>query len=196
MQGLADGYFILPYTIGNYLAGVKTKRPSTDSAEFHEAEGSVNERIQKLLAVSGRRTVSDFHKQLGKVLWTDCGMARNRKGLQEALRQIPSIREEFWKNVIVPGENQDINQSLEKALRVADFLELAELLCTDALAREESCGCHLREEYQTAEGECQRNDQEFAYVAAWSYQGEDKPPALYKEPLVYEELPMAQRSYK
>lgn len=196
MQGLADGYFILPYTIGNYLAGVKTKRPSTDSAEFREAEGSVQERIQRLLAVCGRRTVSDFHKQLGKVLWTDCGMARNRKGLQEALGQIPSIREEFWKNVIVPGENQDINQSLEKALRVADFLELGELLCTDALAREESCGCHLREEYQTAEGECQRNDQEFAYVAAWSYQGEDKPPALYKEPLIYEELPMAQRSYK
>ncbi len=196
MQGLADGYFILPYTIGNYLASVKTKRPSTDSAEFREAEGSVQERIQRLLAIRGRRTVSDFHKQLGKVLWTDCGMARNRKGLQEALGQIPSIREEFWKNVIVPGENQDINQSLEKALRVADFLELGELLCTDALAREESCGCHLREEYQTAEGECQRNDQEFAYVAAWSYQGEDKPPALYKEPLVYEELPMAQRSYK
>lgn len=196
MQGLADGYFILPYTIGNYLAGVKTRRPSTDSAEFREAEGSVQERIRRLLAIRGRRTVSDFHKQLGKVLWTDCGMARNRNGLQEALGQIPSIREEFWKNVVVPGENQDINQSLEKALRVADFLELGELLCTDALAREESCGCHLREEYQTAEGECQRNDKEFAYVAAWSYQGEDKPPALYKEPLVYEELPMAQRSYK
>jgi succinate dehydrogenase / fumarate reductase, flavoprotein subunit len=196
MQGLADGYFIVPYTIGHYLANVKTKRPGIDTAEFREAEGSTSSRIQKLLGIRGRRTVNDFHKQLGKILWTDCGMARNRKGLQEALQQIPSIREEFWKNVIVPGENQDINQSLEKALRVADFLELGELLCIDALDREESCGCHLREEYQTPEGECQRNDQGYAYVAAWSYQGEGKAPELNKESLIYEELPMAQRSYK
>jgi len=196
MQGLADGYFILPYTIGHYLAGSKKQQPAVESAEFRQAEGAVQDRIRKILSIRGKRTLSDFHKQLGTILWEKCGMARNRQGLQEALQKIPVLREEFWQNVVVPGESQDLNQSLEKALRVADFLELGELLCTDALAREESCGCHLREEYQTSEGECQRNDGEYAFVSAWQYTGDNTPPALCKEPLVYEELPMAQRSYK
>ncbi len=196
MQGLADGYFVLPYTIGHYLAGSKKVKPSVESAEFRQAESETEARIARLLGIRGKRTVSDIHKQLGKILWENCGMARNRQGLQDALQKIPALREEFWGGVTVPGEGKDLNQSLEKALRVADFLELGELLCRDALAREESCGCHLREEYQTPEGECKRNDEEYAYAAAWQYAGETSAPVLCKEPLIYEELPMATRSYK
>ncbi len=197
MQGLADGYFILPYTIGNYLAGQKSSdRPSLDSPEVKAAEQAVRERLGILLSVRGKKTVSDFHRQLGKVLWDHCGMARTKSGLTQALQELPALREEFWKNVNVPGENSDLNQSLEYANRVADFLELGELLCRDALEREESCGCHLREEYQTPDGECARNDNTFAHVAAWEYQGEGKAPVRHAEPLTYEAIHLAQRSYK
>lgn len=196
MQGLGDGYFILPYTIGHYLADNKAFRPKTDAPEFIAAEKEVQESIQKRLAVKGKKTVAEFHRQLGKILWTHCGMARNRAGLNQALQEIPALREEYEKNVLVSGQNQELNQALEQAGRVADFLELGELLCRDALAREESCGCHCREEYQTDQGECQRNDEKFAHVAVWEYQGAGKPALRNEEPLIYEEIHLAQRSYK
>jgi succinate dehydrogenase / fumarate reductase flavoprotein subunit len=197
MQGLADGYFVLPYTIGDYLASQKPgSRPKLDAAEFKQAEQETNDRIKKLLSTRGKKTVTEFHKQLGKILWTLCGMARTEKSLKEALVQIPLLREEFWKDVNVPGESQDLNQSLERAGRVADYLELAELMVYDALMRDESCGCHFREEHQTPDGECQRNDEQYAYVAAWEFAGVGKTPILNKEPLVYEEVHLAQRSYK
>jgi len=197
MQGLADGYFVLPYTIGDYLASQKPgSRPKPDAAEFKLAEQETNERIRKLLSIHGKKTVTDFHKELGRILWTYCGMSRNEKSLKEALTLIPALRDEFWKNVNVPGNGEDLNQSLERAGRVADYLELAELLVYDALMRDESCGCHFREEHQTADGECQRNDEQYAYVAAWEFTGVGKTPTLNKEPLVYEEVQLAQRSYK
>jgi len=197
MQGLADGYFVLPYTIGDYLATQKPgSRPSPDSSEFLGAMQMVNDGVRKLLAVRGKKTVTEFHKELGRILWEHCGMARNEKGLKEALQMIPALREEFWKNVNVPGEDDDLNQSLERAGRVADYLELAELIAYDALMRDESCGCHFREEHQTADGECERNDEQYAYVAAWEYAGPGKKPVLNKEPLVYEEVHLATRSYK
>ncbi|MGD1020170.1 MAG: fumarate reductase/succinate dehydrogenase flavoprotein subunit [Verrucomicrobiia bacterium] len=197
MQGLADGYFVLPYTIGDYLATQKPgSRPKPDAGEFKQAEQETSDRIQKLLAVHGKKTVTEFHKQLGRILWEHCGMARNEKGLKEALALIPPLRDEFWKNVNVPGECEDLNQSLERAGRVADYLELAELIVYDALMRDESCGCHFREEHQTPDGECQRNDDQYAYVAAWEFTGVGKMPVLNKEPLVYEEVHLAQRSYK
>ncbi|MDL5053628.1 fumarate reductase/succinate dehydrogenase flavoprotein subunit [Oscillatoria laete-virens NRMC-F 0139] len=196
MQGLADGYFVLPYTLGNYLASQKPgSRPSTDAPEFAAAEAAVKEQIAKLLSIKGKRTVRSFHKQIGNLLWHYCGMARTREGLQEALSKIPAIREEFWSNVDVPGSGDDLNQSLEYAGRVADYIEFAETLCYDALEREESCGSHFREEYQE-EGECKRNDGQYAYVAAWEFKGVGEKPALHKEDIKYDEVHMSTRSYK
>ena len=196
MQGLADGYFVLPYTIGNYFASEKQPKPKLDHAEFKKALDEVQSRTKRLLSIKGKRTVNSFHKELGKIMWDKCGMARDEKGLKEALQLIPKLREEFWKNVNVAGENGELNQNLEHAGRVADFLEFGELLCYDALHRRESCGGHFRTEYQTEDGEAKRDDENFSYVAAWEYAGEDKPPILNKEPLVYEEVHMSTRSYK
>jgi len=197
MQGLADGYFVIPYTIGNFLASVRAgDGVSAESPEFQAAHEKVESRTQRLLSIKGRRTVDSFHRELGHLLWEYCGMSRNRKGLETALAKIPAIREEFWKNVIVTGETLELNQALEKAGRVADFLELGELLCLDALERDESCGAHFREEYQTAEGEALRNDEKFAHVAAWEYTGENTAPIRHTEPLEFEYVPLAQRSYK
>jgi succinate dehydrogenase / fumarate reductase flavoprotein subunit len=196
MQGLADGYFILPYTMGDYLARKKPDNLTTDHAAFKQAEKTVMDQTKKLLGIKGKRTVDSFHKELGKLLWEECGMTRNEKGLRHALSKIPEIRDEFWKNVTLPGSGEELNQSLEKAGRVADFLELGELMCLDALERKESCGGHFREESQTPDGEAQRDDAHFAYVAAWEYQGEGKSPALHKEPLAFENIPVAARSYQ
>jgi succinate dehydrogenase / fumarate reductase flavoprotein subunit len=196
MQGLADGYFIIPYTVGGYLAGTSFEKVSADAAEVKEAEANVAGITRRLLGAKGKRTVDSFHRELGKIMWENCGMGRNEKGLQEALRLIPSLREEFRKNVRVPGENEEFNQSLEKAGRLADFLELAELMCLDALERNESCGGHFREEYQTREGEALRDDEHYTYVAAWEFTGEGGAPALSKEPLVFDYVKPAQRSYK
>ena len=197
MQGLADGYFVIPYTIGNYLATQKPdQRPKASHAAYQEAEENVRRLTKRLLDCKGKRTVDSFHKELGKVLWEHCGMGRTKAGLEKALKLIPALREEYWKNVNVPGEEGDLNQSLERAGRVADFLELAELLCRDALHREESCGGHFREEHQYPDGEAKRDDERFAYVAAWEYAGPDRAPVLNQEPLVYEEVKMSTRSYK
>jgi succinate dehydrogenase / fumarate reductase, flavoprotein subunit len=196
MQGLADGYFVLPYTIGHYFATANQPKPSVSHAEFKKAEAEVAALTNRLLAIKGKRTPTSLHRELGKLLWEKCGMARNEAGLKEALARIPELRAEFWKNVNVAGESGGLNQSLEYAGRVADFMEFAELLCLDALHRRESCGGHFREEFQTPDGEAQRDDQNFAYAAAWEYQGPDKPPVLHKEPLVYEEVHMSTRSYK
>ncbi|MBM4250993.1 MAG: fumarate reductase/succinate dehydrogenase flavoprotein subunit [Deltaproteobacteria bacterium] len=195
MQGLADGYFVLPYTISNYLAGV-SRDPVTPSGDaFKEAESAVNGRLQRLLGINGKRSVDSFHKELGRIMWDQCGMARNRAGLSEALQKIPALREEFWQNVRVLGEGENLNQSLEKAGRVADFLEFGELMCADALTREESCGGHFREEYQI-EGEAKRDDTNFSHAAVWEHQGEGKAPKRHIEPLVYENIKLATRSYK
>ena len=196
MQGLADGYFVLPYTIGDYFVSAKQAKPSANHPEFKKAEENIRQFAARLLSVKGRRTATSFHRELGKLLWEKCGMARNEAGLTEALKRIPELREEFWKNVAVTGGNGELNQALEYAGRVADFMEFAELLCLDALHRRESCGGHFREEFQTAEGEAKRDDENFAYVAAWEYQGAGKAPVMRKEPLVYEEAHMSTRSYK
>ena len=196
MQGLADGYFVLPYTIGNYFGSTKPTKVPTSHPEFKRAEENIRSFTNKLLSIKGKRTATSLHRELGKLLWEKCGMARNEAGLKEALKRIPELRDEFWKNVNVTGENGELNQSLEYAGRVADFMEFAELLCLDALHRRESCGGHFREEFQTPDGEAQRDDQNFSYVAAWEYQGPDKPPVMHKEPLVYEEVHMSTRSYK
>jgi succinate dehydrogenase / fumarate reductase flavoprotein subunit len=196
MQGLADGYFIVPYTVGHYLASTKLEKVSTDQAEFRDAEREVADRIRKLLSIRGRRTVDSLHRELGKLMWEYCGMARNAQGLQYALKKIPELREEFWSNVNVLGSGEEFNQALERAGRVADFMELAELICYDALHRNESCGGHFREEYQTPEGEALRNDAEYAYVAAWEFTGVGNPPRLHKEPLVFEYVKPTERSYK
>ena len=196
MQGLADGYFVLPYTIGHYLAEVGARSVDTSAPEFREAEENVNSRTEKLLNVKGKRSVDSFHKELGLVMWDRCGMARNREGLEKALERIPEIRDEFWDNVSVPGDGGSLNQSLEKAGRVADFLEFAELKVTDALHREESCGGHFREEYQTEEGEARRDDDNFCYAAAWEFTGVGNKPNLHKEQLDFEYVPPTQRSYK
>ncbi len=179
MQGLADGYFVLPYTIGNYLATVGGKKYTTDHPEFKKAEAEVQARTNHFLNIKGKRTVDSFHRELGLLMWDKCGMARNREGLEEALRKIPEVREEFWQNVIVDGSGAELNQTLEKAGRVADFLEFSELTCRDALDREESCGGHFRTEYQTNEGEALRNDDDYAYVAAWEYSGDLGKPVLH-----------------
>ncbi len=196
MQGLADGYFVLPQTIGGYMAGWRGGKHSTDRPEFKQALADVQQRINKLLSIKGKRTVSDFHRELGKLMWDNVGMSRTRESLTQALNRIPEIRQEFWENVNVLGDNAELNQALEHAGRVADFMEFAQLLTYDALQREESCGGHFREEYQTEDGEALRNDDQFAYVAAWEYQGPDQFPVLHKESLVYEEVRMTQRSYK
>lgn len=197
MQGLADGYFVLPYTIGQYLAenGI-SDRPSIDDSAFSVVQDEVESRIETLLSIKGDRTPTSFHRELGQIIWDKCGMARNKEGLEEALLTIPKLRKEFWQNLSVPGENASLNQSLEHAGRVADFLEFGELMCRDALQREESCGGHFREEHQTPEGEAKRNDDDFSYVSAWEYKGENKKPQLHKENLVYDEVKMTQRSYK
>ncbi|MES2521141.1 MAG: fumarate reductase/succinate dehydrogenase flavoprotein subunit [Gemmatimonadota bacterium] len=195
MQGLADGYFVLPNTIGDYIASNKMAPVDVSQPAFKEAEADVRAGQQKLLDIRGKRTVDSIHKELGQIMWNKCGMARTREGLQEALQLIPALREEFWSNVNVPGSGDTLNQSLEKAGRVADFLELGELMCRDALHREESCGGHFRVEYQE-EGEAKRNDDEFAYVAAWEYAGAGATPILNKEPLVYETVHLSTRSYK
>jgi len=197
MQGLADGYFVLPYTIGQYLAenGI-SDRPSIDDSAFSVVQDEVESRIETLLSIKGDRTPTSFHRELGQIMWDKCGMARNKEGLEEALLTIPKLRKEFWQNLSVPGKNTALNQSLEHAGRVADFLEFGELMCRDALQREESCGGHFREEHQTPEGEAKRNDDDFSYVSAWEHKGENKKPQLHKENLVYDEVKMTQRSYK
>lgn len=197
MQGLADGYFVLPYTIGDYLAKLGwDDKVGVDDAAFKTAEGEVKERQNKFLTINGSRSADSFHKELGKIMWDKCGMARNKAGLEEAIKKIPELREEFWKNLKVPGNGQAVNQELEKAGRVADFLEFGELMCRDALHREESCGGHFREEHQTPEGEAKRDDENFTYVGAWEYKGDNAEPQLHKEPLNYEEVKLTQRSYK
>ncbi len=197
MQGLADGYFVIPYTIGDYLATQRPgSRPSVEGAAFGEAEANVTAITRRLLENRGREPVSHFHKRLGKILWEFCGMARNRAGLEQALQQIPALREEFWQNVRVPGSADSLNQSLEQAGRVADFLELGELLCLDALTREESCGGHFREEHQHPDGECKRDDEAFMHAAAWEYQGAGQKPLRNVEPLAYEFVKPSTRSYK
>ncbi len=197
MQGLADGYFVLPYTIGDYLARhLGQDKIDTDHAAFEDTENEVRAGIDKLLSIDGTRTVDDFHRALGKVVWDECGMSRTEKGLKSALERIPELREEFWSTVKVTGTGESFNQSLEKAGRVADFFELAELMCHDALDRQESCGGHFREEYQTAEGEAQRRDDEYSYVSAWEYKGAGQQPILHKEDLEFEHVKLTQRSYK
>ena len=196
MQGLADGYFIIPYTIGDYLANAKLDKVTTDRPEFVEAKASVAGLTARLLGINGKRTVDSFHRELGQIMWEDCGMARSADGLRRALGRIPEVREEFWRNVNVPGSDTELNQALEKAGRVADFLEFAELMCVDALHREESCGGHFRVEHQTPDGETQRDDARFAYVAAWEFCGVGNAPVLHKEPLTFEYVPLSTRSYK
>lgn len=195
MQGLADGYFIIPYTIGHYFASHKPFRPSTTHAEFRKVEEEVKSKTRRFLAIGGKRTVTSFHRELGKLMWDYCGMARNETSLKLALERIPKLREEFWQNLNVNG-GEDLNQTLEHAGRVADYMEFAELLCYDALTRQESCGGHFRTEFQTPEGEALRDDANFSFVSAWEYQGADRLPTLHKEMLVYEEVHMTQRSYK
>jgi succinate dehydrogenase / fumarate reductase flavoprotein subunit len=196
MQGLADGYFILPYTLGNYLASTKLEKVDESHSEAKQVEVEVRDRIKRLMSINGKRTVDSLHRELGKIVWDDCGMARNASGLKHALQRIPELREEFWQNVNVIGGGNDLNQSLEKAARVADFFELAELMCLDALDRNESCGGHFREEYQTPDGEALRNDAEYCYAAAWQYCGDNNPPRLHKEPLTFNYVHPTQRSYK
>ncbi len=196
MQGLADGYFVIPYTIGDYLATSDLPKVGPDHPAFREAEAAVGTRMKKLLSIGGQRTVDSFHRELGKVMWEYCGMARSAEGLKTALEKIPALREEYWRNVRVLGEGASINQSLEKAGRVADFLELAELMCRDALERNESCGGHFRVEYQTPEGEARRDDERFAHVAAWEYAGDGQAPRRHQEPLQFEYVHPSQRSYK
>ncbi len=196
MQGLADGYFVIPYTVGNYLGASRLAKVDKGGPEFKKVEAEVGERIKRLVGNKGKRTALSFHRELGKLLWDNCGMARNQAGLSAARDRIPQLREEFWSQVIVPGAGAELNQALEYAGRVADFMEFGELMCRDALERRESCGCHFREEFQTADGEARRNDEEFAHVAVWEYLGQDKDELLHKESLSFETAHLAQRSYK
>ncbi len=196
MQGLADGYFVIPYTIGDYLAGMPYDKVPADHPEFKKAEEEVKTRINKLLKIKGEKTVDHFHKELGKIMWEKCGMSRSEKGLKEAKKEIQELRKAYWKEVKVLGVNGELNMTLEKALRVADFMELGELMVDDALNRNESCGGHFREESQTEEGEAKRDDENFAYVAAWEYKGDEKAAELHKEELVFENVKLTQRSYK
>ena len=195
MQGLADGYFILPYTIGDYLAQAKLGKLGTDHTAFKQVEREVSERVDRLLTARGRRTPDAFHRELGRLMWDKCGMSRTAKGLEEARKKIVELRDEFARDVYVGGRGEDFNQTLEHAGRVADFFELAELMCRDALDREESCGCHFREEFQTPEGEAKRDDARFSHVAAWEYAGAGKAPVLHKEALAFEAVHLTQRSY-
>ena len=196
MQGLSDGYFIIPYTVGNYIASHKFPKVDASHPEAQAAVSSVRQMTEKLLSINGKRTVDSFHRELGKIMWDYCGMSRNAEGLKTAIGEIRSLREEYWQNVNVPGSSDDINQSLEKAGRVADFFELGELMCIDALERNESCGGHFREEYQTPDGEAQRDDEHFSYAAAWGYRGPGNPPDLIKEQLEFQYVHPSQRSYK
>jgi succinate dehydrogenase flavoprotein subunit len=196
MQGLADGYFVLPYTIGDYLARLGPIEVTADTPGFGAVAQESTETMNKLLGINGSRTVDTFHRELGKMLLDKCGMARNKAGLEETIEKIPQLREQFWQDVRVTGTGETLNQELEKAGRVADFLEFGELMCRDALMREESCGGHFREEHQTAEGEAKRNDEEFAFVGAWEFTGVGSTPKLHKEPLTFEDVPLSQRSYK
>ncbi|HJV94715.1 MAG TPA: fumarate reductase/succinate dehydrogenase flavoprotein subunit, partial [Albitalea sp.] len=196
MQGLCDGYFVIPYTLGHYLAGTVLGKVSTDHAAFGEAEAQVRQRLKRLLAGRGKKTVRDFHWELGRILWDNVGMSRNAAGLRSAIDRIRALRQEFWENVCVTGAGDDFNKGLELAGRVADYFELGELMCRDALQREESCGCHFREEHQTAEGELQRDDEHFAFVGAWEFMGDDVVPVLHREPLHFDTVHLATRSYK
>ncbi|MDR0429022.1 MAG: fumarate reductase/succinate dehydrogenase flavoprotein subunit [Tannerellaceae bacterium] len=197
MQGLADGYFVLPYTIQNYLADqIQVPRFSTDLPEFEEAEKHIKERVDHLMSINGKRSVDSLHKELGHIMWDHVGMARNAEGLKEAIDMLKKLKKEFWSNVRIPGKAGDLNVELEKALRLADFIEIGELMAHDSLDRAESCGGHFREEYQTPEGEALRRDDEFSYVSCWEYQGEDKAPVMLKEPLDYEFIVRQQRNYK
>ena len=197
MQGLADGYFVLPYTIGDYLSHeIQSPKVKTDTPEFDEAEKAIKDKIERLFAIKGKQSVDDIHKKLGHIMWEYVGMARTKESLEKAISEIKAVREEFWKDVRVTGTNNEFNQELEKALRVADFLELGELMAKDALNRNESCGGHFREEYQTPEGEALRDDENYSYVAVWEYEGEGKEPQLHKEPLKFEAIKVAQRNYK
>ena len=197
MQGLADGYFVIPYTLGGYFGQVgHSPLPSPDSAEVKAAETLATEKVKRLVGINGKRSPASFHRELGHIMWEKCGMARTQKGLEEALQMIPALREEFWQNLHIPGSGAELNQSLELASRVADFLEFSEVLVGDALHRNESCGGHFREEYQTEDGEAKRNDEQFSYVAAWQYNGEGAAPVLHKEHLEFENVHLATRSYK
>ena len=196
MQGLADGYFVIPNTFGTYMATQFGKKVDPNAPAFKEAVDSVKARVQKLISIKGTRSADSFHRELGKIIWDKCGMARDKQGLEEAIRKVSKLREEFWSNLNVLGSADGINMELERAGRVADFLEFGELMCLDALTRNESCGGHFRTEYQTPEGEALRNDEDYAFVSAWKYEGDDKTPTLVKEPLVYEEVKLATRSYK
>ncbi|HHP7235893.1 MAG TPA: fumarate reductase/succinate dehydrogenase flavoprotein subunit [Desulfobacterales bacterium] len=196
MQGLADGYFVIPYTIGGYLAGKTHTNIGPDHPAFAEAESRVKDQVEKLLSIDGKRTVDDFHRQLGMIMWDYCGMSRNNEGLTKARGMIQELRAEFWQNVKVPGQAEDLNQSLERAGRVADFLEFAELMVIDALERQESCGGHFNEAYQTEDNEAKRDDENYCHVAAWEYAGAEKEPVFHKEPLEFENVQLTQRSYK
>jgi succinate dehydrogenase / fumarate reductase flavoprotein subunit len=196
MQGLADGYFILPYTLSDYLAQVKPGAPAGESPEAVAAVRVVEERTRRMLAIGGKRSPASLHRELGKLVWDKCGMARNAAGLAEALARIPELRAAFWRDLALPGKGEELNQTLEHAGRLADFLELAELMCRDALERRESCGGHFREEFQTDDGEARRDDVNFCHVAAWEYAGEGKPPIRHVEHLEFENVHLATRSYK
>jgi succinate dehydrogenase / fumarate reductase flavoprotein subunit len=196
MQGLADGYFVIPYTLGQYLVGTSLSAVTTAHGAFQESQNMIKKQVSRLLAIKGSRTVREIHMALGRIMIDKVGMGRNGAGLKEALAGIPRLREEFWQSVNVPGSGNNLNKNLEIAGRLADFLELAELIARDALQREESCGGHFREEYQTPEGEALRDDERFTFVAAWEYAGEDKPPVMHKEELQFERVHPSQRSYK
>jgi succinate dehydrogenase / fumarate reductase flavoprotein subunit len=196
MQGLADGYFILPITIGDYLAGTRLEKVDAGHQAFRDAESRLAEKTRRLLSVNGTRTATEFHRELGKLMWDNCGMARSAESLRRALDRIPALRAEFWEDVRVPGSADNLNQALEHAGRVADFLEFAELMCLDALVRDESAGGHFRIEHQTAEGEARRDDERFAHVSVWEYAGVGNEPKMYREPLEFENVPLSQRSYK
>jgi len=196
MQGLSDGYFVVPYTMSDFLATHARTPVDPSMPEFQQARDAVAERTRRLLEARGTRTVDSFHRELGKLLWDDCGMSRNAAGLAQAIERIRDLREQYWRDVRVSGAAEEINQSLEKAGRVADFFELAELMCIDALDRDESCGAHFRVEHQTPDGEALRDDANFSYVAAWEFMGDGQPPRLHKEPLAFEYVHPSQRSYK
>jgi succinate dehydrogenase / fumarate reductase flavoprotein subunit len=197
MQGLADGYFVIPYTVGDYLATIgPSDKISTDHPAFKQAEDAANATIKHLLSLKGEKTAEEIHRELGLIMWDYCGMSRNAEGLKKAKGLIQNLKKEFWTNIRVTGDADEMNQALEQAGRVADFLELGELMVDDALNREESCGGHFREEYQTEDGEAKRDDANFTYVAAWEYKGENQPEVLHKEELVFENVKLTQRSYK
>jgi succinate dehydrogenase / fumarate reductase flavoprotein subunit len=196
MQGLADGYFVIPYTLANYLAEVGTNCPNTDTPEFVEVHEQILTRISELLSIKGKRSPRSFHVELGKIMWEHCGVVRDEQGLKKALELIPQLRGEFWKNVRVVGNSMELNQELERAGRVADFLEFAEVMCHDALNRNESCGCHFRTEHQTGDGEAKRDDANFSNVTVWEFKGDGQLPKKHVESLKYETVKMSVRSYK